>query len=163
MIVTVSSLGEVWICLSQSNSNKSMMGIFVEKLCLKLDKKNQHWRNSHILTWDGKEFFKTHIFYILSGAPYHRAKGTKAMLERLQIPIMMSGPYSYDLAPAELFFAAFKKDDINPNKVPLGKTHFDKVLELVVQRCIVIKKEHLVLNWHHCLLYAFKFLMFHRI
>jgi hypothetical protein len=37
------------------------------------------------------------------------------MLERLRIPIMMSGPYSYDLAPAELFFAEFKKVDVNPN------------------------------------------------
>ena len=57
------------------------------------------------------------------------------MLERLQIPIMMSGPYSYDLAPAELFFAEFKKVDVNPNKVILGKTHFDQVLKLVVERC----------------------------
>jgi hypothetical protein len=42
------------------------------------------------------------------------------------------GPYSYDAAPCELFFAAFKKEDINPNMVPLGKTHFKKVVELVV-------------------------------
>ena len=45
---------------------------------------------------------------------------------------MMLGPYSYDAAPAELFFAAFKAADINPNKVPLGKGHFAKVLQLVV-------------------------------
>ena len=54
MIVAVSSHGDVWVCLSHSNSNKSMMGVFVEKLCLKLDQQNPHWRNSHILTWDGK-------------------------------------------------------------------------------------------------------------
>ena len=85
------------------------------------------------------------------------------MLERLQVPIMMSGPYSYDLAPAELFFAEFKKVDVNPSKVPMSKTHFDTVLKLVVERCQQIKKEHLVLNWHHSLLYAYKFLMFHRV
>ena len=45
---------------------------------------------------------------------------------------MMSGPYSYDLAPAELFFAEFKKNDVNPNKVQLGKTHFSNVFKLVV-------------------------------
>jgi hypothetical protein len=54
MIVAVSSHGDVWLSLTHSNSNKSMMGIFVEKLCLKLDKHNPHWRNSTILTWDGK-------------------------------------------------------------------------------------------------------------
>ena len=45
------------------------------------------------------------------------------------------GPYSYDAAAAELFFAAFKSADVNPNKVPFGKGHFDKILELVVKRC----------------------------
>ena len=140
-----------------------MMEIFVEKLCLKLDQRNPHWRNSHILTWDGKNILVPFILYHIIGASYHKAKGTKLMLERLQIPIMMSGPYSYDLAPAELFFAAFKSEDINPNKVPLGKSHFGNVLKLVVQRCQTIKKEHLVLNWHHSLLYAYKFLMYHRI
>jgi hypothetical protein len=62
------------------------------------------------------------------GAPYHKALGTRQLLKRLQIPIMMNGPYSYDVAAAELFFAAFKKEDINPNNVPVGKTHFDNVV-----------------------------------
>jgi hypothetical protein len=48
---------------------------------------------------------------------------------------MMNGPYSYDVAPAELFFAAFKKDDINPNDVKMSKGHFDNVAKLVVKRC----------------------------
>ena len=58
------------------------------------------------------------------------------MLQRLRVPIMMLGPYSYDVAPAELFFAAFKAADINPNHIPLGKGHFAEVLELVVKRCL---------------------------
>ena len=48
---------------------------------------------------------------------------------------MMHGPYSYDVAPAELFFAAFKCSDVNPNDVKLGKTHFENVVKLVVKRC----------------------------
>ena len=31
--------------------------------------------------------FKIIDFFLYLGAPYHRAKGTKEMLERLQIPI----------------------------------------------------------------------------
>jgi hypothetical protein len=50
------------------------------------------------------------------------------MLERLNVPIMMSGPYSYEAAPCELYFAAFKADDVNPNSVPLGKSNFENVL-----------------------------------
>jgi hypothetical protein len=149
MITAVDRLGNVYLCLSQSNSNKSMMGLFMEKLVLKLDKENPYWRNSTVICWDG--------------APYHRAQSTYDMLERLRVPIMMFGPYSYDAAACELFFAAFKKEDVNPNKIPLGKTHFADVLKLVVQRCQQIPRAHLILNWHHSALYAFRYLQFHKI
>jgi hypothetical protein len=85
------------------------------------------------------------------------------MLKRLQIPIMVLGPYSYDAAPAELFFAAFKKADINPNKIPLGKTHFNDTVKLVIARCQEIPKQHLILNWHHCLLYVYRYLSFYKV
>ena len=121
MIVAVDRYGEVYLSLTQSNSNQSMMGIFIERLSLKLDKTNPHWRNNTIICWDG--------------AAYHKAAGTQKLLERLNVPIMMLGPYSYNAAPCELFFAAFKSADINPSKVPLGKGNFDEVVRLVVQRC----------------------------
>ena len=57
------------------------------------------------------------------------------MLERLRVPISMMGPYSYDASACELFFAAFKKADVNPSKIPLGKTHFLETVKLVVHRC----------------------------
>ena len=56
MIVGVSYRGELYLSLTQSNSNKSMMGIFLERLVQKLDKQNQYWRNSYLFTWDGKHF-----------------------------------------------------------------------------------------------------------
>ena len=37
------------------------------------------------------------------------------------IPVMFTGPHSYDASPIELFFAAFKSKDINPSKLPMGK------------------------------------------
>jgi len=37
------------------------------------------------------------------------------------LPIMFTGPHSYAAAPVEMFFAAFKRDDINPRKLPTGK------------------------------------------
>ena len=75
-------------------------------------------------------------FHFLNlGAGYHRAEATMQMLDRLKIPITMMGPYSYSAQAAELFFAAFKKADINPRKIPLGKTHFQDVVQLVVNRC----------------------------
>ena len=38
MITGVDKFGNVYLSLSQSNSNKSMMGLFVEHLVVKLDK-----------------------------------------------------------------------------------------------------------------------------
>ena len=67
------------------------------------------------------------IIFLL-GAAYHRAKGTMEMLKRLRVPVTMLGPYSYDAAPCELFFAAFKRADVNPNNIKLGKTHFKEVV-----------------------------------
>ena len=55
MIVAVSSRGDLYLSLTMSNSNKSMMGIFLERLVLKLDKQNPRWRFNHVLTWDGKQ------------------------------------------------------------------------------------------------------------
>ena len=54
MITAVDKLGNVWICLTMSNSNKSTMGVFMEHLCKKLDRQNPHWRNSTVIQWDGK-------------------------------------------------------------------------------------------------------------
>ena len=40
----------------------------------------------------------------------------------------------YDACPIELWFAAFKTEDINPRHVPTGKSHFRNVAELVYRR-----------------------------
>ena len=72
---------------------------------------------------------------IWDNAPYHKSKDALKMLERLRVPIMYTGPYSYDAAPCELFFAAFKMEDVNPNKLPMGKKNFKNVIDLVAQRC----------------------------
>ena len=62
MITGVDKLGNIYLSLTQSNSNKSMMGLFMEHLVAKLDKENPYWRQGTIIQWDG--------------APYHRAKAS---------------------------------------------------------------------------------------
>ena len=58
---------------------------------------------------------------LLDNAPYHTAPGILNVFEALRIPVLFTGPHSYDAAPCELFFAAFKREDINPNRVKTGK------------------------------------------
>ena len=58
---------------------------------------------------------------LLDNAPYHKSKDTKKVLESLNLPIMFSGPYSFDVSPVEMLFARTKAGLLNPNSLPLGK------------------------------------------
>ena len=43
------------------------------------------------------------------------------LLKALDIPILFTGPHSYSAVPIEIWFAHFKRSDINPRHVPTGK------------------------------------------
>ena len=107
MIVGIDTLGNVYFTLSQSNSNSTIMDLFFKELAVKLDKDRPNWRQQTII--------------LLDNASYHCSKETIAMLKTQRIPTMFLGPYSYDVAPCELFFALFKQVELNPNNLPLGK------------------------------------------
>ena len=84
------------------------MEIFFQSLVTQLDKEHGDWRTTHII--------------LLDNAPYHVGASTIKMLKRLKIPICFTGPHSYDTAPIELWFGAFKSKDINPQRMPTGKS-----------------------------------------
>ena len=42
-------------------------------------------------------------------------------MEKMGLPIIFSGPYSYSTAPIELLFSALKLGDLNPDRDPTGK------------------------------------------
>ena len=78
------------------------MELFLRKLVLKLDREDAEWRSNTV-------------------APYHTSETTINLMEGLQIPVIFTGPHSYDAAPIELLFAAFKSKDLNPRHIPAGK------------------------------------------
>ena len=55
------------------------------------------------------------------GASYHQSDATLKLIEELKMPVIITGPQSYDIAPCELWFAMFKKVNINPRRVKTGK------------------------------------------
>ena len=69
------------------------MRIFFQALVRKLDKERPNWRRDTIV--------------LLDNASYHSCAATLKVFEGQQIPILFTGPHSYDAAPCELFFAAF--------------------------------------------------------
>ena len=42
-------------------------------------------------------------------------------MKLLRMPVIFTGPYSYDAATVELLFAYFKNTDINVEELPTGK------------------------------------------
>lgn len=99
--------GEVYLSLLQSNSNNSVMEIFLRKLVLKLQRDDKDWRENTVI--------------LLDNASYHTSDSSVDLLGGLDIPVIFTGPYSYDGAPIELLFAAIKTDDINPELLKMGK------------------------------------------
>ena len=57
----------------------------------------------------------------MDNASYNRAPETRAQIQRLKMPVIHSGPYSYDSAPIERFFGYFKQGRMMPEREPAGK------------------------------------------
>ena len=83
------------------------MILFFRDFVKLLNEEDRSWRQKTIL--------------YLDGARYHRSTETLGVCEELQIPYMVSGPYSYNASPCEYWFSLFKRVNINPRKVKTGK------------------------------------------
>ena len=83
------------------------MELFFRQLVLKLDSQRPKWRETHII--------------MMENARYHTTPTFLNVMELLNIPILFTGPHSYQASPIETYFAAFKAEDINPRKLATGK------------------------------------------
>ena len=83
--------------------------MFLRKFVLKLDREDAEWRSNTVI--------------LVDNAPYHTSESTLNLMDGLNIPILFTGPHSYDAAPIELLFASFKSRDINPRHLAQGKRY----------------------------------------
>jgi len=83
------------------------MELFFSHYIRLMNGKNPHWRNETVIMMDN--------------APYHTCNKMMEFYEKYQLPIIFTGPHSYSVSPVELFFAHFKRADINPSNLPTGK------------------------------------------
>ena len=88
MFVALDTAGQVYLSLLQSNSNSKVMEIFLRQLVLKLDREDADGRDSTVILHDN--------------APYATSESTLELMKGLRIPMVYTGPYSYDAAPVEL-------------------------------------------------------------
>ena len=101
VIAATSSLGAVWYAVNHGNNNSLTVWHFILSLCLRLQEEDPQWRS--------------HTVFYLDNAAYHRSNYLMAKFAQLQIPVLFSGPYSYDSAAAEKVFATIKRKNLNPS------------------------------------------------
>ena len=109
MLTCLDTNGKVYISLVQSNTNTQIIKLFFDALVKMLDKEDKNWRKTTIVMMDN--------------ASWHVNDDALRAYSELNIPILFTGPQSYAASPIELLFAAFKKEDINPERVPTGKKY----------------------------------------
>lgn len=107
MILGLDTTGSIYLTLMQSNSNAKIMEIYFKDLVRKLDQERRDWRVDTLI--------------LLDNAPYHTAQPIMKLYKELSLPVCFTGPHSYDAAPCELMFSAFKSADINPARLPMSK------------------------------------------
>ena len=91
------------------------MQIFLSQLVQMLDAEDRHWRQDTVIIWDN--------------ASYHKSHRTRSLLQTLGVPLMQLGPYSYDMAPAELLFAKIKTADLHPGQIAVGKSKYSALFD----------------------------------
>ena len=107
VFAAVSSEGDVYMAVSQRNTDSETFCLFMQKLIAKLQKERPDFRENTIIQFDS--------------ADYHRSEITRNFLANNKIKMVTGGVYGYKLAPCELFFAGIKSVNLNPNYQATGK------------------------------------------
>ena len=68
--------------------------LFLTELASLLDRERPLWRKDTLILMDN--------------ARYNLKDDIKAQIQRLKMPVIHSGPYSYDAAPVERYFGYYK-------------------------------------------------------
>ena len=83
------------------------MVVYLINLFKTLSEENANWKSKSVI--------------MLDNATYHKSIEVLKLFEKEKVQVIFTGPHSYAASPIELFFAAFKREDINPRHVPTGK------------------------------------------
>ncbi len=110
MIAAVDNFGEVYLSMTQVTTDSNMMCMYLHHLVALLEEEDPNFRESTV--------------FVIDGAKYHDSSQTRALMELLDLPIVLSAPFSYNLSVCELFFAALKSNNINPNGLPTGRSKY---------------------------------------
>jgi len=107
VLVAMDQFGEVYMALSQANTDHETFLLFVSKLSAKLSQEDKNWKQQTVL--------------LLDGAKYHVDEEVVDYFRKSSLQVVVSAPYSYEAAPIELFFNLLKRTNLNSGRLPTGK------------------------------------------
>ena len=76
------------------NTDSQVKLLFLTELAAMLDRERPLWRKDTVILMDN--------------AKYNLKQDIMDQIQRLKMPVIYSGPYSYDAAPVERYFGYFK-------------------------------------------------------
>ena len=146
MIAAVDTEGNLYLSLTQVNTDANVMLMFLSRLAQVLSTEDANWRSNTVL--------------LLDNAPYHRAKEVKEHLLKLGVRTILSGQYAYSAAVCETFFSYYKRGDQNPDRAKTGRTAFKTIVALVYERVRSLQQPAFILFWRQAVLGLYEYLLF---
>ena len=107
LIAAIDNQGAAYLSIATGNTDSDVFVTYLYHLAEVLDRESADWRKNTLL--------------LLDNAPYHRSDQTRAAIRKLGLRVIFSGPYSFESAPIETWFAHLKTGDLNPQGVQVGK------------------------------------------
>jgi hypothetical protein len=107
LVAAVDNLGNSYLSLLQTNSNRHTTLLLLSQLFDLLSQEDPHWKESTII--------------IIDGARYHTTPSIRAMFRLHGVSHCITSPHSPQLAPIELYFSMLKQGELNPKDLPSSK------------------------------------------
>lgn len=107
VLAAIDTQGSVYMALTMSHTDSDVLCLFLKELFAKIELERPDFRRDTVL--------------LIDGAPYHRSEETHNFLCNLGVRTVMGGPYGYQAAPIESFFALLKNSNLNPELVSTYK------------------------------------------
>ena len=88
LIAAIDTLGAAYVSIATGTTDSD---VFVAYL----------WHLAAVLEAEDPDFRKKTLL-LLDNAPYHKSEQTRAAIKKLGLPVIFSGPYSFESAPIEM-------------------------------------------------------------
>ena len=87
LIAAIDNRGATYLSVATGNTDSDTFVAYLYHLATVLDCEADDWRKETLI--------------LLDNAPYHKSTQTRAAIKKLGLPVIFSGPYSYESAPVE--------------------------------------------------------------